>query len=133
MKNLDKNTYYKFYIEAQKKVNGKYKRIASSEDGHVITGNVRSNYTNPKSLTITKSALTLKTGKTYTLKGKVEKVINNKKLGTNHAKELRFVSSNTKVAKVDAKGKITAVHKGTCTIYVQTINGIWKTCKVTVK
>ena len=41
--------------------------------------------------------------------------------------------TNDRVAKVNDNGKITAVHKGTCTIYVQTINGIWKTCKVTVK
>ena len=132
MKNLNKNTYYKFYIEAQKKVNGKYKTIAKSEDGHVITGNVRGKYTNPKSLTITKSALTLKKGKTYTLKGKVEKVVKNKQLGLNHAKELRFISSNPKIAKVDANGKITAMNKGTCVIYVQTVNGMSKTCKVSV-
>ena len=37
------------------------------------------------------------------------------------------------VAKATAKGKITVKKTGTAVIYVQTINGIWKTCKVTVK
>ena len=36
------------------------------------------------------------------------------------------------VAKVDRSGKITAVGAGSCKVYVQTVNGIWKTVKVTV-
>ena len=55
-------------------------------------------------------------------------------VGRNHiSKILRFTSNNPTVATVDANGKVTAKETGTAVIYVQTINGIWKTCKVTVK
>ena len=42
-------------------------------------------------------------------------------------------SSNTKVATVNAAGKVTAVAKGTATITVKTYNGKTTTCKITVK
>ena len=132
-KMLKKNWSYKFYVVAQQKSGGKYKSIAKSRVGHFFTGNMRGKYTNPKSLKLTKSKLTLKKGKSQAIKGTVSKVKKNKKLATNHAAKLRFTSSNPSVAKVNSKGKVTAKAKGTATIYVQTINGIWKTCKVTVK
>ena len=132
-KKLKKNRSYKFYVVAQKKSGGKYKSVAKSKVGHFFTGNTRGKYTNPKSLKLTKSKLTLKKGKSQAIKGTVTKVKKNKKLATNHAAKLRFTSNNPTVAKVNAKGKVTAKKAGTATIYVQTINGIWKTCKVTVK
>lgn len=49
------------------------------------------------------------------------------------AKKLKFKSSNSKIAKVDSKGNITAMKAGTATIKA-TINGkTMATCKVTVK
>lgn len=78
------------------------------------------------------NSISLKTGGSATLKGTVTKVKKNKKLATSYAARLRFISSDPLVATVDAKGKVTAKSKGTAVIYVQTINGIWKTCKVTV-
>jgi len=42
-------------------------------------------------------------------------------------------SGNTKVAKVDANGKVTAVGKGSTTITFTAFNGQTKSCKVTVK
>ena len=54
-------------------------------------------------------------------------------LVTGYAARLRFVSSDPGVAKVSAKGKVTAVKTGSCRIYVQTINGIWKTVNVSVQ
>ena len=44
-----------------------------------------------------------------------------------------IIGNQKDVATVDANGKVAAKSKGTAVIYVQTINGIWKTCKVTVK
>ena len=44
-----------------------------------------------------------------------------------------WTSSNSKIAKVNAKGKITALKQGTVTITATTANGIKATCKVTVK
>ena len=95
--------------------------------------NRKGKYTNPKSLKLKKTAITLSKGKAATIKATVTKVKRGKKLATNRAPKLRFRSSNPAVAKVNAKGKVTAKSKGKAVIYVQTINGIWKKCKVTVK
>ena len=130
---LLKNKAYKFKVVAQKKSNGKYKTLATSKEGHFITGNVIGKVTNPKSITLKKSVFTLKKGKIATIKATVTKVKSGKKLGTSHAKVLRFTSNNPSVATVSAGGKITAKSPGTAKIYVQTINGIWKVVKVTVK
>ena len=132
-KGLAKNTAYRFYVVAQKKSGSSYETLAKSKAAHFLTGNVRGGYTNPKSLKLKKSAYTLKKGKSVTIKGTVTKVNKSKKLTTNHAAKLRFVSNNPAVASVNSKGKVTAKSTGTAVIYVQTINGIWKTCKVTVK
>ena len=132
-KKLKKNTAYKFYVVAQKKSGGSYKNVAKSRQGHFFTGNVRGSYTNPKNMKLSKYAYNLKKGKSATIKASVSKARAGKKLATNHAAKLRFTSNNPKVATVNAKGKVTAKAKGTAIIYVQTINGIWKTCKVTVK
>ena len=132
-KKLKKKTAYKFYVVAQKKQNGKYKKPVKSKVGYFFTGNASGKRTNPKALKLKKSKLTLNKGKTATIKATVTKVKKGKKLATNYARKLRFVSSMPSVAKVSSKGKVTAKAKGTATIYVQTINGIWKTVKVTVK
>lgn len=130
---LKKKTAYGFYVVAMKKCGSSYKKMTKSLAGYFFTGNVKGKYTNPKSLKLKKTSVSLAKGKTFTLKGKVKKVKAKKKLTTKYAKQLRFISNNPKIAAVSAKGKISAKAKGTCVIYVQTTNGIWKTCKVTVK
>ena len=132
-KGLSKNIAYKFYVKALKKSGKNYKMIAKSKTSHFYTTGFRGKFTNPKSLKLKKSALTIKKGKSATIKGTVTKVKKNKKLATSHAVKLRFISNNPSIAAVNDKGKVTAKKAGTATIYVQTINGIWKTCKVTVK
>ena len=118
---------------AQKKSGNGYKTIAKSLDGHVFTGNVSGKYTNPSKLTIKPARLTLKVGKSATIKGTVSKAESGKALGTTHAKTLRFASNNPVIATVNASGKVTAKHKGSCKVFVQTINGIWQVCNITVK
>ena len=130
---LLKNKSYKFKVVAQKKSKGKYNNIASSMDGHFMTGNVYGSQSNPKAITLKKSAYTLKKGKTATIKAIVSKVKSGKKLATGHAKKLRYISNNPAVATVSGGGKITAKSQGTAQIYVQTINGLWQVVKVTVK
>ena len=130
---LKKGKKYKFYVVAQKKVNGKYVEIARSRMGHVITNNRSGKYTNPKALKLSTSQMSLAVGKTGTITRSVSKMKAKKKLMYSHEAKLRFTSTNPTVATVDANGKVTAVAQGSCTIYVQTINGIWKTVKVTVK
>ena len=46
---------------------------------------------------------------------------------------LKYASTNPKIAKVNSKGTITAVSKGTCYVYVYAQNGVYKKIKVTVK
>ena len=130
--NLSKKTSYKFYVLAQKKSGGSYKTVARSLGGHFVTGNVMGRSTNPRSLKLKKSSITLSKGKTTTIKATVKKVKRSKKL-LKHAKKLRFISSDPSIATVTAGGKVKAKAKGSCKIYVQTVNGIWKTCTIKVK
>lgn len=80
-----------------------------------------------KSLKISNKTKTLKKGKTFTLKVTVSPTN-----ATN--KKVKWTSSNSKVAKVDSKGKVSAVSKGTATIKAMSLDGSNKTvtCKVKV-
>jgi len=80
----------------------------------------------PTSVKLSKSTLTLAKGKTAALTATL-----NPSGAASHAKS--WTSSNPKAVKVDAKGKITAVGKGTATITCKTFNGKTASCKVTVK
>ena len=101
---------------------------------HAYTGNGNSNYTNAGSVTLNKTNVTLKKGKTFKITAKVNKVNNKKKLmSKSHAQEIRDATSNSKIAVVDGSGKITAKGKGTCYIYAYAHNGVSKQVKVTVK
>ena len=103
---------------------------------HAFTGNGNKKYTNAKSVTVKKSAVTLnlKKTKTHKIKAKVNKVKRGKRLmPKGHAPTLRYMTSDSKVATVSKKGKITAKGKGTCTITVFAHNGVSKNVKVTVK
>ena len=89
--------------------------------------------TNAKSVNVNKTKLTLKKGKTFKIKAKVNKLKKNKKLMPSaHAPTLRYMTTNSKVATVSKSGKITAKGKGTCVIYVYAHNGVSKSIKVTV-
>ena len=99
-----------------------------------IVGSKNAKYTNVKKIKLYKSKYTLKANKTATIKAKIVLVDKKKKqLSDSHAPEFRYASGNTKVATVDKNGKITAVKKGTCYIYVYAKNGYAKKIKVTVK
>lgn len=69
---------------------------------------------------------------TAVIKGKITLEISKKKL-LGHTEPLRYWSDNNAVAKVNADGKITAVKKGSCYIYVVAPNGVKTRVKVTVK
>jgi uncharacterized protein YjdB len=78
-----------------------------------------------KSLSLSRTTLTLQTKKSATLKAT---------RNPSGAKEtITWKSSNTSVATVNSSGKVTAVKAGTATITAQTSNGKKATCKVTVK
>lgn len=131
-KKISSKGKYKAIVKAYRMENGKKRYIAVSDTYHVVGS--KSSSTNPKSITGTPAAKTLKVGKTYKIKATVNKVNKNKPLlSKNHAPVLRYQSSNSAVANVSSSGKITAKGQGTCTITVTAINGISKTIKVTVK
>ena len=133
---LKKNTAYKAYVKAYVMKNGKKSYVRTSPMMHAYTGGQTKNYTNAKSVTIKnvkKGKLSLKKGKTYTIKATVNKVNKKKKLmSKSHAPILRYMTSNSKVATVNSSGKITAKGKGTCYIYAYAHNGVSKSIKVTV-
>ena len=80
-----------------------------------------------KKITLSKSTLSIKDGKTATLTAKISpsNVTN---------KTLVWSSSDSKIAKVSQEGKITAVKPGTAYIYCKSADtGVTAKCKVTVK
>ena len=77
------------------------------------------------SLTLSKSAVTLYTGKATKTAQVTARV-------TGNSNKVTWKSLNTAVAKVSSNGKITAVSKGTAKV-TATANGIQKTVSVTVK
>ncbi|WP_167958074.1 Ig-like domain-containing protein [Anaerosporobacter faecicola] len=130
VKNLKSSTGTKYFVVAYKMVDGKKIYISKTPQIHVATkGN---KYTNAKSIKVNNSSVVLKVKKTFTIKASIVKEDAKKKLLT-HASNLRFYTSNKKVATVDKNGTIKAVAKGTCTIYVIANNGVSKKITVTVK
>ena len=130
---LKNGTAYKFYVRAYVTKNGKKTYVSKTPMFHAYTGNGTKNFTNAKSVTVNKTKVTLKKGKTFKIKAKVNKVNKKKKLmPKSHAPTLRYMTSNKKIATVSSGGKITAKGKGTCVIYVYAHNGVSKSIKVTV-
>jgi uncharacterized protein YjdB len=80
----------------------------------------------PTSVKLSKAALTLKTGKTASLKATITPK-------NTDFKTVTWASSNQAIATVDAKGKIKAIAPGTAVITVTTSSGQTASCPVTVK
>ena len=79
-------------------------------------------------LKLDKSTVNLFKGESHTLKVKTEP-----ELEEDEMPELSFESSNDDIAKVDEKGKITAVSKGNATITISVVDGTESVeCKVVV-
>ena len=131
---LKAKTPYKAFVKAYVIKNGKKTYVRTSPLLHAYTSGYTKNYTNPGSVTLKKTRVSLGSGGTYRIKASVTKLKKGKKLMPEyHGASLRYRSSNTKVATVSSTGKITAGAKGSCKVYVYAINGIYKTVNVTVK
>lgn len=126
-KKLKKGTFYKYVVVAFKKVDGKKVTIAVSKTIHEVTSGGK--YGNAKAVKVNKTKISLKKGKSYTLKA--SEVKKDKTLKKHRG--LSYESTNTKIATVNTKGKITSKSKGSCYINVYAQNGICKKVKVTVK
>ena len=130
-KKLDQKKAVKIYVVAYRKVNGKYEKITRSISLHVV-GKKDTKSSNAKAIKVKKDAFTLKVNKTATIKPTLV-LKNSKKKAVEHVAKFRYQSTNTAVATVDKNGKIKAVGKGNCTIYIFANNGKLKSVKVTVK
>ena len=132
-KKINRKKNYKVYVAAYKNVKGKKVVLAKSISARVA-GDKNKKYTNVKTIKATKKALTVKVGKTAKAKAKVTLVNKNKKhLPTKSAPKFRYKTSNKSIATVDKKGNIKGIKKGTCNIYIYSINGKMTKVKVTVK
>lgn len=131
-KKLKKHRFYKYHVVALDE-NGK--KIAKSPEGRFCTGNVHKKHTNPKTLTPSKKAVSLKVGESFVLHAKLTKVKKNKKLvNSTNKRKLRYYTANRKVATIDHRtGKIKGVSKGWTRVYVVSADGMWKAVEVTVK
>jgi len=124
-KKLKKGTYYKYIVVAV----GKGKVLATSKTLHIATKGGKVG--NDKSVKVKKLKYKLKKGKTAKIKAYAK--AESKKLKVKKHRKLSYETSNPAVAKVLKNGKIKAVGKGSCNIYVYAQNGVYKQVKVTVK
>lgn len=129
---LSKSNSYKAVVKAYVTKNGKKSYIKTSPVVHAYSSGGTKNYTNARSVSVKKSKVSLKKGKTHKIKASVKKLRKGKRL-LKHTPKLRYLSSDPAVAKVSKKGKVTAKGKGSCVIYVYAHNGVSKKVKVTVK
>ncbi len=108
------------------------KKLGSTSSAHIAVSSAK--YTAAKSMELKKTSVTLKTGKTFTVKADLTLLDSSKKpLPKTHIAKLRFVSSDKSVATVDKNGKVTAQAPGFCAIQVTAQNGITKKVIVRVK
>ena len=125
-KKLLAHKIYKFQVKAYQG-NGK---LGSSKTIYFITGNTTKKYGNAKKIVANRKTLKLESGEKAKVFASV-KIYNNKKhLKIANENRLRFISSNTKIAKVSKTGVVRGIAEGTATIYIQDISG--KYCKTKV-
>lgn len=130
---LSTHTAYKGFVRAYTIRNGKKVYVRKSPLVHAFTGNYRNSLTNPKSIKVNKTSVSIAKGKTATIKATVKKARSGLGFPDNHEARVRYLTTNKKIAKVNSAGRITAKSKGTCYVYAYAQNGLWKTVKVTVK
>ena len=126
---LKKGTYYKYLVVAYKEASGRRTVLATSKTMHAATTGGKVG--NCKKLTLNKTKVTLKVKKTFKIKAK--EVAASKKMKIRRHRKIAFESSNPMIATVSSTGKIKAIKKGSCKIYVYAQNGVYKVINVKVK
>ena len=123
---------YKTYVKAWVMENGKKKYVGTSPLVHAFTANGTKTQTNARSVTVEKTKISVKRGKTKQINADVKKVKSKLELmGRSHAAKLRYLSTNKKIATVNNSGKIKGISRGSCYVYVYAHNGVSK--RITVK
>ena len=110
---------------------GNGRRLATSIVGHAA-GSDSARYTNVESVTVEEGKLTLIRDEIRKIKPKYV-LENAEKERLGHPKEYRYASSDPYVAFVSDTGRITAIGKGSCIIYIYAENGRSAKIKVQVK
>ena len=127
-KKISKGTYYKFVIIA---VDSKNDVVSSSKTVHAATMGGKVGNTKKFTTKAKKDKVTLKAKKSFKLKAK--QVAEKKKLKIKNHRPVKYESTNTAIATVNAKGEIKGVGKGKCEVYVYAQNGVSKKINVNVK
>ena len=132
-KKLNLKKQFRVYVVPYKIIDGEKVALGKSMTAHLV-GAKNARYSNVKKLTLKKTKYTVKVGKTAKIKAKVTLVNKNRKhIPKSHGAKFRYKSSDTGIATVSKGGKVKGIKKGTCTIYVYSINGLVKKAKLTVK
>lgn len=132
-KALNLSKIYKVYVLAYRMEDGRKVVLGKSMTAY-IAGKNNKKYTNAKAVKVKKSSYQMKKGKTAKIKaGVILEDRKKKQLSGSGIRKFRYMSTDKKVAVVSANGKIKAVDKGKCHIYVCAGNGYAKKIKVTVK
>jgi uncharacterized repeat protein (TIGR02543 family) len=133
-KGLKKAVVYKYKIKAYKISDGEKKYMCSAIAAHAVAGGYNRKSTDARSIKAVNKRLTLKVGKTAKVSAKQTKLKKNRSfLKTVHANYYRYRSTDKTIAKVNSKGKVTAVSKGRCRICIQSQNGLAAFITVIVK
>ncbi len=127
---LKKGQYYKYVVIAYKEIYKEKRTIATSVSVHASTSGGK--YKVPSGISISKSKVTVKKGKTLTLKPGLK--MKGKGTFKTHIAKFRYESSDSQIATVTKNGKIKGIKEGkSCYIYIYAQNGLYKQVKVTVK
>jgi hypothetical protein len=127
--NLKPATYYKYQVKAYKIIDGEKVIIATSELVRSVTAS--KTYGNPTKITTKLSSVTLAAGNTK--KVTYQLVLPDGKRMKDYASLIRFESTDTKIATISSNGKITAISKGSCYVYVYAQNGVYAKIKIIVE
>ena len=123
--NAGSGIYQKYYVKALDR-NGKV--LATSKTIHVARKGY--GYGDPTGVKLNCSSIKVKVGKKAKVKGTMVKG----SLPVSVHCEIRYESSNPKIAKVNEKtGEISGNRKGACYVYAYAQNGLYKKVKVKVQ
>ncbi|MDE6635006.1 MAG: fibronectin type III domain-containing protein, partial [Lachnospiraceae bacterium] len=129
LKKLKKGKYYRIRLCAYKKADGKKNVIAASPDIYIATKG--GSYNNPAAVKPGTKTLSVKAAGKAKIKAKIKNT--GKQKVKYFVQKIRYISSDTSVAKVSKKGEVTGVSAGSCIIYCYTQNGKSGKVKVTVR